>query len=176
MRDELAGGVFAAAQHLDGADHFAGVGQPLHGVQMGEDAAVVDGSGRRQHGEHLELATQQLNLGPRLEAERLGHVGPDDSFVILKLLDRPLRGERLGRGTSGLGPQAAFLQPTCLLVLKSVAVCQAALRLELALRQDAGERDGRPSSSAGTQSLGESFSTPVRPASMICETCSSGSV
>ena len=28
---------------------FALLGEPLHGVQMGEDAAVVDRAGRRHH-------------------------------------------------------------------------------------------------------------------------------
>ena len=55
LADESAGRVFAAGHDFDDVDRFALLGEPLDRVQVGEDAAVVDGAGGRHHARDLEV-------------------------------------------------------------------------------------------------------------------------
>jgi hypothetical protein len=107
-------------------------------VQVGEDAGIIYGAGLRQDGRDAERLAQHVHAVGFLEAELGSNVSPDENFVVGQGLDDPLAGQCF----LVFRPHHADRGPATNRPREDAGTAPGGLGLELALGQDAREREG----------------------------------
>ena len=169
-----AGDLLAAADDFDAVDDRVLARQSLYGVQMGEDAGIVDRARLRQHGDHGERFAQQL--------ERVAFVEPS-----IAAASAPTRASWLARSSMTRFRTRVFLslrlgfapdvdRSATDRTREDARSRPGRFGLKFALGQDARSASIAASSSTGTHSFGDRLSTPCRFDIVSRRTYSSGIV
>ena len=141
----------------------AGTCQGLHGVQVGEDARIIDRAGDGQHTEHAEGAATHRQGTVGLRPGAGGDLGPQQCLIGGQILNdaSPRQAAGLGLGILRAGQRDDY---ATLVATEPPGPAPRCLGLELALVQDACEGEVPGWQFGGQRELGRHVVNPRQPA------------